>query len=96
MSRKSVDTGTDYLSSLFRLHHYVGLLDSYVERSSDYRARRTPESYYKTLRKWQDTFYKGKPPLMDEDVDLLPWLQRFVDKVGMDKANQLLAYPKGL
>jgi hypothetical protein len=73
----------DYISSIFRLHHYrTGTWESFIERSADRRASMTVERY------WERNI---EPKVIDDDIR--PWITWFVEKVGMNDAARLLTEP---
>ena len=73
----------DYISSLFRLHHYrSGTWESFIERVADRRANMTIDRFLER---------NIKPRLIDDDIR--PWIKWFVEKVGMDEAKRLLVKP---
>jgi hypothetical protein len=73
----------DYISSLFRLHHYrSGTWESFIERVADRRANMTIDRFMER---------NIKPRLIDDDIR--PWINWFVEKVGMDEAKRLLVNP---
>jgi hypothetical protein len=76
-------SGADYISSLFRIHHYkAGTIESYLERAGDWRGGGL----------WRFYFDRNMEPV-GENSDLTPWFKWFVTKVGIDSANQLLMQP---
>ena len=93
-----VGSGTDYISSIFRYHHYVlaGSLESREEPSSDYQRDNTCSNVTTTTadansctlvsQYWDQTFV----PIDTENTDLIPWFEWFVDTVGIKVAHELL------
>jgi hypothetical protein len=83
------DSGADYYSSIFRLNHYIGSKESFLERQGDFRSR-TIELYNKKFQKINTT----KNPLF-YDHDILPWIDLFINKLGnnITKVKQLLFQP---
>ncbi len=78
------DSGADYFSSLFRLNHYLGSLESYLERATDYRPR--------SLETYEEKVKKIKPSESNWDTDVSAWLDVFVQSVGgAAEAKKLLA-----
>ncbi len=78
------DSGADYFSSLFRLNHYLGSLESYLERATDYR-KRSAETY-------KEKAGKLKPSESNSDTDIWSWMDVFVQSVGgAIEAKKLLA-----
>ena len=76
-------SGADYISSLFRIHHYkAGTIESYLERAGDWRGGGL----------WRFYFDRNMEPV-GENSDLAPWFKWFIDKVGMDSVNKLLMEP---
>ena len=76
-------SGTDYIASLFRINHYrSGTLETYLERSGDYRGGSI----------WRLYAERNIAPVLNNS-DIVPWIDWFVDKVGQNQANQLLLYP---
>eukprot|EP00548_Thalassiothrix_antarctica_P005179 CAMPEP_0194140586 /NCGR_PEP_ID=MMETSP0152-20130528/10115_1 /TAXON_ID=1049557 /ORGANISM="Thalassiothrix antarctica, Strain L6-D1" /LENGTH=454 /DNA_ID=CAMNT_0038838889 /DNA_START=331 /DNA_END=1695 /DNA_ORIENTATION=+ len=77
-------SGTDYLSSLFRIHHYrSGTLETYLERSADYRGSGLWRFYTeRNIRQPVATI-----------TDIYPWVDWFTHKVGNDAAKELLFDP---
>ena len=76
-------SGADYVSSLFRLNHYLGNPESYLERSGDYR-KRSMDTYLEKAE-------KVKPSESNWDTDILEWVELFVRAVGKEQAKKLLA-----
>ena len=78
------DSGADYYSSLFRLNHYLGSIESYLERQTDYRSR-SLDTYYKKAGKVNAT-------VANWDTDIIPWMDVFIRKIGGAlEARKLLA-----
>jgi hypothetical protein len=76
-------SGADYISSLFRIHHYkAGTVESYLERAGDWRGGGL----------WR-FYYDRSVDTVGQNSDLTPWLKWFVAKVGMKAANKLLIRP---
>ena len=76
-------SGTDYISSLFRINHYrSGTIETYLERSGDYRGGSI----------WRLYAERNIDPVRTND-DIRPWVSWFIDKVGYDKAKELLLDP---
>ena len=75
--------GQDYSSSLFRVQHYLGSLQTYMERPGDYRGQRD-EAGYEARRR---TFVSKET---QDDDDIRPWLNQFVEKVGPEMSQRLL------
>lgn len=76
-------SGTDYMGAFFRLNHYrAGTLETYVERSGDYRGGSL----------WR--FYKDRnfDPVGEND-DVRLWVRWFVKKVGSERSKKLLFQP---
>lgn len=74
-------SGTDYTSSIFRINHYLGSMEAFLERINDFRKYISAEKYSeKNL---------GAHPHMDDD-DIRPWVQELVRQVGMKKVQSLL------
>ena len=68
------DSGADYPSSLFRLNHYYGSPESYMERAGDYRKR--------SLDVYKKKSGKVKPSESNWDSDISSWVDVFVRSVG--------------
>ena len=68
------DSGADYPSSLFRLNHYLGSPESYMERSGDYRKR--------SLDTYKEKAGRVKPSGSNWDLDISTWVNVFVQSVG--------------
>jgi len=81
------DSGADYYSSLFRLNHYLGSLESYLERQGDYRTR-SIKTYTKKAQKVDAT---NNAHLWDRDV--VSWVAVLVESLegGAEEAKPLLA-----
>ena len=75
-------SGADNISSLFRLHHHKGSLEHYLERSRTAGGiPRTEEQYWKEMSSVnRDTV----------DMDLVTWIDKFVEQVGWKKARTML------
>ena len=83
-----IGSGTDFISSAFRYHHYVaGSLETSFERAQDYRLR---ESGIKLKAHFESRNFE---PIQEENTDIFPWLQWFLDRVGQDAAHELLFAP---
>jgi hypothetical protein len=79
-------SNADYLASVFRINHYSsGSLESHVERANDRRNSNRNVSF----TRFQD---RNVDPVFD-DYDIYPWIQWFVDKVGLEDAKRLLSNP---
>jgi hypothetical protein len=74
-------SGADYPSSLLRLHHYKAQKEAFLERQLDSRGRRNEERYQEFLNKIDPT---------TRDDAITPWLNQFIQKVGIDTARWLL------
>lgn len=68
------DSGADYPSSLFRLNHYLGSPESYMERAGDYRKR--------SLDTYKGKKGRVKPSESNWDSDISTWVNIFVRSVG--------------
>jgi hypothetical protein len=77
-------SGTDYMSSLFRINHYrSGTIETYLERSGDYRGSSI----------WRFYAERNIPPVSEND-DIRPWIHWFIKRVGgMTEAKRLLLDP---
>ena len=83
-----IGSGTDYISSTFRYHHYVaGSLETALERTEDYRMR---ESGIALKAHFESRNFE---PVIEETTDIHPWLDWFLDIVGDDVAQVLLFSP---
>jgi len=78
--------GIDYLSSVFRLNHYLGPIDYFVKRSSDIREQGN------AVKRYMDKFDMYRPyDYKNADDSMLYWFDRFVSDVGgWEKADFLL------
>lgn len=76
-------SGTDYISSLFRIHHYrSGTIETYLERSGDYRGSSI----------WR--FYAERNILPSNvNDDIVQWIHWFIRKIGEPQALKLLLQP---
>jgi hypothetical protein len=74
-------SGTDYIAAIFRIHHYQGSLESFLERAGDYRGKRSQAKYQEHLTEYDPTV---------TDDDIRPWLNQFVANVGPDISRALL------
>lgn len=76
-------SGADYISSLFRIHHYkAGTIESFLERAGDWRGGGL----------WRFYFDRSSNTV-GENNDLTHWFKWFVDKVGRKAADKLLLQP---
>jgi hypothetical protein len=76
-------SGADYISSLFRIHHYkAGTIESFLERAGDWRGGGL----------WRFYFDRSSDTV-GENNDLTHWFKWFVDKVGRKAADTLLMQP---
>ena len=74
----------DYMSSLFRINHYSsGTLETFVERAADRRAASLSLNRFLS---------RNVEPSI-RDIDIQPWLDWFLDKVGEEDAKRLLVNP---
>lgn len=79
-------SNADYLASVFRINHYSsGSLETHVERANDRRSNNQNLTFSR--------FQSRNVDPVNEDDDVRPWIQWFVDKVGRDEAIRLLADP---
>jgi hypothetical protein len=74
-------SGADYISSVFRINHYLGSPESFLERSGDVRGRNLDK--YNVKNSMAGPYY-------ETDSDILPWINSFVSKVGVEDAKRLL------
>jgi hypothetical protein len=72
-------SGYDYIAAIFRLSHFAGTLRSFHERQNDGRRTR------------QSEFHKRDVDPVGESDDIRPWIKVFVNKVGIQSANELLS-----
>jgi hypothetical protein len=79
-------SGQDYIASVFRLNHYVGTQEAYLERSGDVRLQ------HKTADQLEEKNQAIGAELGDDD-DIRPWVHSFVQQVGQPAADQLLLQP---
>jgi hypothetical protein len=83
-----IGSGTDYISSAFRYHHYVaGSFEISLERAQDYRVR---ESGTEVMEHFESRNFE---PISGETTDIFPWLDWFVDIMGRNLANDVLFSP---
>ena len=79
-------SNADYIASVFRINHYSsGSLESHLERANDRRSGSKNVSFYR--------FQSRNIHPVFEDDDVQPWIQWFIDKVGIVEAKRLLANP---
>jgi hypothetical protein len=79
-------SGMDYIASVLRVNHYVGSLESYMERAKDRRGSRTIAAYQKRNERYL--------PVEEEPDDSIDsWFDRFLLKVGEDTVADLLLKP---
>mmetsp|Transcript_18255 Transcript_18255/g.39446 ORF Transcript_18255/g.39446 Transcript_18255/m.39446 type:complete len:656 (+) Transcript_18255:76-2043(+) len=71
-----------YSVSFFRVNHYLDSFEAYSYRNDARADMRQSKKYYNE---------KGKNAVKQMDDDIRPWLKSFVDSVGQEKANTLLA-----
>jgi len=82
-------TGQDFISSVLKIAHFVGTLESYVERDNDDRTRRGTnlvsgwEKMHDSLSPYEDIL----------DTNMGYWLDLFLLKVGNDTANRIFLEP---
>ena len=75
----------DYIASIFRINHYkAGTLQAFLERSGDRR-----QGNMSLLERFRA---RDIEPILYDD-DIVPWVSWFVDKVGVQLANELLFDP---
>lgn len=75
--------GQDYISSFFRINHYVGSFEAFLERSGDYRGERDEAMFWAKQSKYT-------PESTADDDAIRPWLNHFVTKVGPQVSSALL------
>ena len=81
-----IGSNADYLTSVFRINHYSSVsLELHVERAKDRRANNKNITFSRFQSRNVEPVY--------EDDDVRPWIQWFVDKVGLDEAKRLLVDP---
>jgi hypothetical protein len=79
-------SNADYIASVFRINHYSsGSLESHVERANDRRSPNKNVSFHRFQSRNIDPVF--------EDDDVRPWIQWFIDKVGIMEAKRLLVDP---
>jgi hypothetical protein len=79
-------SGADYISSLLRVNHYgSGSIESLLERPSDYRItdNATFEDFFRARNIWP----------VGRNEDIVPWVDWFIEKVGVAEAKRLLFQP---
>lgn len=77
------DSGADYIAAVFRLNHYLGSVESFLERNGDFRGR-SVDSYMKRQQEFNTSGDKF-------DLDIISWFDVFVNKVGQSEAQRLVA-----
>jgi len=79
-------TGTDYISSTWRLQHYrTGTIESVLERGSDYRMTNFDlVGFFKT---------RQTGPVVGQDFSIILWVEWFIAKVGEIESKRLLFTP---
>ena len=70
------DSGADYVSALFRLNHYFGSPESFLERGKDYRTGT------RSLDTMKEKTKKVKPSESNWDTDISSWIDIFTQAVG--------------
>ena len=81
-------SGMDYIASVLRINHYVGSLESYMERGGgkERRGLRNIANYKKRNERYL-------PAEEEPDDSIDSWFDRFLSKVGEDMAENLLLKP---
>jgi hypothetical protein len=81
-------SGMDYIASVLRVNHYVGSLESYMERggAKDHRGPRNIAAYKKRNERYL-------PAEEEPDDSIDSWFDRFLLKVGEDTVADLLLKP---
>eukprot|EP00536_Pseudo-nitzschia_multiseries_P018325 jgi/Psemu1/70507/estExt_Genemark1.C_23850001 len=96
-SNGASDSGADYFSSLFRLNHYLGGPEAFLERRTDYRSDRSLATYEKKLSKISGgatataTATATAKEGSSWDTDIGSWIHVLVRSVGVEAAAELLA-----
>ena len=70
--------GYDYILSIFRLHHYAGMPESFDERM------------HNAWKGRNESFSKCNVEPIGENDDVRPWIAAFVKKVGITEVQWLL------
>jgi hypothetical protein len=78
----ATDAAADYPAAVFRLNHYVGSYESFMERNSDHRGG-SMQRYMKKLDDVKQTAH--------QDFDIVSWIDVFVQRVGKEEAVRLLS-----
>ena len=79
-------SGTDYISAIFRLHHYLGTIEQLKEMAVDKAKMQTWEERMKIRE------HQWKPADTDNiNLDLYPWIDKLMIDIGIDNTRQLLA-----
>ncbi|KAL7525338.1 hypothetical protein ACHAXR_002224, partial [Thalassiosira sp. AJA248-18] len=71
-----------YSVSFFRVNHYLDSFEAYSYRNDARSSKRQCKECYEE---------KGKEAATSMDDDIRPWLKSFVERIGPQKAKQLLA-----
>jgi hypothetical protein len=81
-------SGMDYIASVLRVNHYVGSLESYMERggAKDRRGPRTIAAYKKRNERYL-------PAEEEPDDGMVSWFDSFLSKVGEETVADLLLKP---
>jgi hypothetical protein len=79
----AADSGTDYMAAMLRMNHYIGSMESFFERQGDYRRRDS--------RSYQQRSAAVNASVANFDLDIVPWVDALVAKVGKVQARELLA-----
>ena len=82
-------SGQDFKSSVLRVSHYIGSLESWVERGGGKEFRRA-----QNVETWEKKNADGGPYEEDQlDTSMGYWFDTFLSKVGKDAGEELLLKP---
>ncbi len=82
-------SGQDFKSSVLRVSHYIGSLESWVERGGGKEFRRA-----QNVETWEKKNADGGPYEEDQlDTSMGYWFDTFLSKVGNDAGEKLLLKP---
>lgn len=75
-------SGTDYISSVLRLNHYVGTYEAYTERKADGRGDHRSVEDWHAKNGRESKLRAANESIIPDEGDLRPWLATFVNHVG--------------
>lgn len=86
-------SGMDFSSAILRLAHYVGSLESWMERSIGNDEKGVTLVRAMNEETWKERNDEGKPYHLERDWSMTTWVDEFTSIVGKEMADGLLFVP---